>query len=75
MSISHMKAPISPVRLDRKGSAAYLSLSVRSVDYLIQQERLKPVRDGGKVFVMVADLDRYAKADHNQPIRPVAGGR
>ncbi|MFC6644159.1 helix-turn-helix domain-containing protein [Granulicella cerasi] len=67
-SLKH--SAINPVRFDRNKAAEYLCLSVRSVDYLISTRRLKATRQGGKVFIQVADLDRYASQDHTQPIRP-----
>lgn len=60
---------VTPIRLGRREAANYLSLSVRSVDYLIEKKTLPPVRQGGRVFVLVADLDRYAAKDHAEPIR------
>jgi excisionase family DNA binding protein len=62
---------LKPVRLGRIAAAAYLGLSVRSVDYLIAQRRLSAKRDGGKVYVLLSDLDRYASSDHSEPIRPM----
>ena len=62
--------PLSPVRLDIQGSAHYLQLSVRSVGYLLANKRLNGKRQGRKVFISVADLNAYARANHTEPVRP-----
>jgi len=54
----------------RKLAAVALSISVRSLDYLIERGELPTKRIGNKVLIPAADLRRYAKADHPEPIRP-----
>ena len=55
---------------DRKSAAGQLSISVRSLDYLIAQGRFNTRRIGKKVLIPHADLVRFARADHFLPIRP-----
>jgi excisionase family DNA binding protein len=54
---------------DRKEAARILSLSVRSLDYLIQQQRIATRRVGKKVLIHRTELTRFAKGNHTGPIR------
>jgi hypothetical protein len=49
---------------DRKEAARQLSISVRSLDYLIAGKQLDTRRIGRKVLVTHASLVRYASANH-----------
>lgn len=49
---------------DRKEAARQLSISVRSLDYLIAGKQLETRRIGRKVLVTRASLVRYAAANH-----------
>jgi hypothetical protein len=49
---------------DRAGAARQLSISVRSLDYLISNKRLETRRIGKKVLVTHASLVRYASGNH-----------
>jgi excisionase family DNA binding protein len=53
---------------DRKEAARQLSISVRSVDYLIAAKHLETRRIGKKVLVPHASLVRYASANHYEAI-------
>jgi hypothetical protein len=61
----------SPTRIlyDRKTAAAQLSISVRSLDYLIQQQHIATRRIGKKVLVHHTELSRFARGNHTGPIR------
>lgn len=65
-------APDNSARLlyDRKAAARQLSLSIRSLDYLIAGKELTTRRIGKKVLVPHAELVRYARGDHFGPIAP-----
>lgn len=69
-SVLLKKPPVSVPRADerllvaRREAARMLSISVRAVDYLIAQGELAARRIGTRVLVSVADLRRYARADH-----------
>jgi hypothetical protein len=47
-----------------------LSVSIRSLDYLIANKQLATRRIGKKVLVPHGELARYARGDHYGPIRP-----
>jgi hypothetical protein len=49
---------------DRKTAARMLSISVRSVDYIIAAKGLETRRIGRKVLVTHASLVRYASGNH-----------
>lgn len=49
---------------DRKAAAFALSISVRSLDYLIAGQQLKTRRIGKKVLVHRSELRRFAQGDH-----------
>ena len=52
------------ILFDRKSAALALSISVRSLDYLIAGGQLKTRRIGRKVLVHRSELRRFAQADH-----------
>ena len=49
---------------DRKTAARMLSISVRSLDYIISAKGLETRRIGRKVLVTHASLVRYASGNH-----------
>ena len=53
---------------DRKTAALKLSISVRSLDYLIAGKQLATRRIGKKVLVPHGELVRYSRADHFEPV-------
>lgn len=53
----------------RKDAAECLSISVRSLDYLIEGGQLSTRRIGKKVLVPAAELKKFARSDHPQSIR------
>jgi hypothetical protein len=53
---------------DRKCAAQQLSISVRALDYLIQQQRLATRRIGGRVLVHNNELQRFARGNHTELI-------
>jgi hypothetical protein len=65
---AHTSAP--RLLYDRKEAARQLSISVRSLDYLIGQRKLITRRLGKKVLVPHAELVRFASANHYEPITP-----
>jgi excisionase family DNA binding protein len=52
----------------REEAAQLLSISQRSLDYLIASGRLPTRRIGGRVLIPVADLRKYARCDHPEGI-------
>jgi hypothetical protein len=65
-TISHTTAP--RLLYDRKAAAHQLSISIRSLDYLIANKRLDTRRNGKKVLVTHASLVRFAAANHYDAI-------
>jgi hypothetical protein len=72
MNTQRANAHTSAQRLlyDRKEAARQLSISVRSLDYLIGQQKLSTRRLGKKVLVPHAELVRFASANHYEPMTP-----
>ena len=54
---------------DRKSAAHALSISVRSVDYLLSRRTFRTRRIGKKVLIPASELKRFAAADHFGPIK------
>lgn len=61
-------APEDKLLVSREEAAQLLSISVRGVDYLTATGRLMTRRIGGRVLLSVADLRRYVRGDHPEPI-------
>jgi excisionase family DNA binding protein len=55
---------VEPILYDRKGAAAALSVSVRTLDYFIARRELVTRRIGRKVLIPASELRRFARADH-----------
>lgn len=53
---------------DRKDAARQLSISVRSLDYLIAGKRLATRRIGKKVLIPRGELLRFSRSDHPEPV-------
>lgn len=65
------RATVSPenkLLVSRIEAAQLLSISERGVDYLISTHRLPTHRIGGRVLISVADLRKYVRGDHPEPI-------
>jgi hypothetical protein len=54
---------------DRKEAARQLSISMRSLDYLIARKQLDTRRIGKKVLVTHASLVRYSSANHYEAVK------
>jgi excisionase family DNA binding protein len=54
--------------LSRKESARILSLSLRSVSYLIEKGELKSRRVGSRVLIPRSELVKFARMDHPSPV-------
>jgi hypothetical protein len=55
---------------DRKEGARQLSISVRSLDYLIAAKKLNTRRIGKKVLIPHGELVRFASANHFDSMTP-----
>ena len=59
-------APEEKLLVGREEAAEMLSISRRSLDYLLAQKRLTFRRIGSRVLIPVSDLKRFSRADHPQ---------
>jgi excisionase family DNA binding protein len=55
---------------DRKEAARQLSISVRSLDYLIANKQLGTRRLGKKVLIPHGELVRFASTNHYESVTP-----
>jgi hypothetical protein len=53
---------------DRKSAASQLSISVRSLDYLVSGGSIRVRRIGGRVLITHKELERFAADDHYEPL-------
>jgi excisionase family DNA binding protein len=51
---------------DRKEAAHQLSISVRSLDYLISNRKLAFKRIGKKVLIPYTELVKFSRSDHGR---------
>jgi hypothetical protein len=64
-----MDRKVEKLLYSKQDAAEALSLSVRSIDYLITTQRLPMRRVGGKVMIPVAAVRRFAREDHPERVR------
>ena len=64
-----MDLEVQKLLYSKREAAHALSLSVRSIDYLITTRRLSMRRVGGKILIPVGDVRRFAKSDHPEYVR------
>lgn len=60
--------PIQKLLYDRKSGAWTISVSTRTIDYLIASGALETRRIGRKVLITASSLKRYAAANHYGPV-------
>ena len=72
VAIDSRKAQSSGPRLlyDRKEAARQISISIRSLDYLIAAKTFQTKRIGKKVMIPHSELVRYASSNHYSRIAP-----
>jgi excisionase family DNA binding protein len=59
-------APQDKLLVCREEAAEILSISVRSVDYLLANRQLTSRRIGTRNLIPMADLRKFVRADHPQ---------
>lgn len=64
-----MDHKVEKLLYSKQDAAEALSLSVRSIDYLITTQRLPMRRVGGKVMIPANALRRFARGDHPERVR------
>jgi hypothetical protein len=65
--------PSQRLLYSRNEAACQLSISVRSLDYLISGKELETRRIGKKVLVPHGSLSRFAQANHYESPKELAG--
>jgi len=71
----HIVAPATRLLYDRKSAALQLSISVRSLDYLIARQALSTRRIASKVLIPHSELVRFARGQHTGPICGSSGDK
>jgi hypothetical protein len=56
------------ILVGRREAAQMLSISQRSLDYLVARRQLNVRRIGARVLISVNELKRYARGDHPRPL-------
>lgn len=69
MHLPEPKPYIEKLRYDRKSAAYALSVSTRTIDYLIASGAFETRRIGRKVLITADSLKRYAAANHFGPVK------
>jgi len=65
-----MDHSVEKLLYSRRNAAEALSLSIRSVDYLITTGRLSTRRIGSKILIPASAVRRFAREDHPDSVRP-----
>ena len=52
--------------VDRRNAAQYLSISQRSLDYLLAHGELNTRRIGARILIPLTELKRFAATDHRR---------
>jgi excisionase family DNA binding protein len=64
-----MDRSVEKLLYSRRDTAEALSLSIRSIDYLITTGRLTAWRVGGKILIPASAVRRFAREDHPDSAR------
>jgi hypothetical protein len=64
-----MEKSVEKLLYSRRDTAEALSLSIRSIDYLITTGRLTARRVGGKILIPASAVRRFAREDHPDSVR------
>jgi hypothetical protein len=64
-----MERSVEKLPYSRRDTAEALSLSIRSIDYLITTGRLPTRRVGGKILVPASAVRRFAREDDPDSVR------
>jgi hypothetical protein len=64
-----MDRSVEKLLYSRRDTAEALSLSIRSIDYLITTGRLTARRVGGKILIPASAVRRFAREDHPDSAR------
>ena len=61
---SSLKAPVTRLLYPRKDAAFQLGISLRSLDYLIANQKIRFQKIGSRVLIHHKELERFASANH-----------
>lgn len=64
-----MDRSVEKLLYSRRDTAEALSLSIRSIDYLITTGRLTARRVGAKILIPASAVRRFAREDHPDSVR------
>jgi hypothetical protein len=64
-----MDRSVEKLLYSRRDTAEALSLTIRSIDYLITTGRLSARRVGGKILIPASAVRRFAREDHPDSVR------
>ncbi len=64
-----MERSVEKLLYSRRDTAEALSLSIRSIDYLVTTGRLTARRVGGKILIPASAVRRFAREDHPDSVR------
>lgn len=51
------------LRVSKEEGAFLLGLSLNTLEKRISQGKIRVIRDGRRVFILLAEIDRYAKGE------------
>jgi hypothetical protein len=60
--------PKAKLLVSRREAAAIVSLSIRSIDYLLARKQLPFRKIGTRTMIPVSELQRFARMDHPKSI-------
>jgi excisionase family DNA binding protein len=63
-----LNTSITRILHDRESAAEQLSISVRSLDYLVANKKLGIRRIGKRVLIPHSELVKFARADHPESV-------
>lgn len=63
-----------PLLLSKKEAGRVLGISNRSVEYLISNKQLPTRRVGRRVLIPFSACERFARADHPEPLAGAVAG-
>jgi hypothetical protein len=69
MSGDEIGQRVEKLLYSRRDAAHALSISIRSLDYLVERGELPTKRIGKKVLIPGPDLRRFARGDHPEALR------
>jgi hypothetical protein len=63
-----LQPPAPRLLYDRKTASQMLSISIRSLDYLLARKTFQTRKIGKKILITHDSLVRFSRADHSGPV-------